>query len=225
MSKEIRILVIDEEIQIRKLLRIILSSQGYQVREAVCGRDGLDEAAAYRPDLIISGLGLPDMDGFGFIRRLREWSKVPVITMAEKDQENDVILVLDTGADDFIAKPFGTGEMLARIRVALRHNAGVKEPLLSFGEITIDLDYRRVKVAEKEIKLSPLEYDLIKILAVHDGKTVPCSYLLQTVWGLSHKKDTDYLRVFIRHLRQKIEADPSRPCHIITEPGVGYRLT
>lgn len=224
-TKGARILIIDDETQIRRLLRVALTGHGYEVGEAACGQEGLNEAAVYRPDLIILDLGLPDIDGLEVVRRLREWSVIPVIILSVKEQENDKIAALDAGADDYVTKPFGMGELLARIRAAIRHSAGVgEEPVLIFGELIVDLAHRRVTVEGKEIKLSPIEYDLMKNLAVHAGKVLTHKHLLRTIWGLSYENDTHYLRVYIGQLRRKVENDPSHPGHIITEPGVGYRL-
>lgn len=224
-TKGARILVIDDEKQIRRLLKVALSGHGYEVEEAAFGQEGLDKVVAYRPDLIILDLGLPDMNGLDVIRELREWSQIPVIILSVKEQENEKIAALDTGADDYVTKPFGMGELLARIRAALRHVNGPGDgPVFKFGELVIDMSMRRVTVNENEIKLTPTEYDLMKNLAVHAGKVLTHRQLLRTVWGPSCENDIHYLRVYIGQLRRKIEADPSRPRHIITEPGVGYRL-
>lgn len=224
-NKGARILVIDDEAQIQRLLRVALTSHGYEVAEAASGQQGLGEAAVYRPDLVILDLGLPDMDGLEVVRRLREWSKVPVIILSAKEQENDKIVALDAGADDYLTKPFGMGELLARMRAAIRHAAGAgNEPVLTFDDLIIDLARRKVIVGGHEVKLTPTEYDLMKNLAIHAGKVLTHRQLLRAVWGVAYENDTHYLRVFIGQLRRKIEADPSRPRHIITEPGVGYRL-
>lgn len=224
-AKGARILVIDDEKQIRRLLKVALSGHGYEVEEAAFGQEGLDKTVAYRPDLIILDLGLPDMNGLDVIRELREWSKTPVIILSVKEQESDKITALDAGADDYVTKPFGMGELLARIRAALRHVAGAgDEPVLKFDDLVIDMARRRVTVNEKEIKLTPTEYDLMKNLAVHAGKVLTHKQLLRVVWGPSYENDIHYLRVYIGQLRRKIETDPSRPKHILTEPGVGYRL-
>ena len=224
-KKGVRILVIDDEKQIRRLLKVALTGHGYSVEEAALGQEGLNKVTTYRPDLIILDLGLPDLNGLEVIRKLREWSQTPVIILSVKEQENDKITALDTGADDYVTKPFSMGELLARIRAALRHvvPAG-EEPVLTFGELVIDLARRRVSVNEKEIKLTPIEYNLMKNLAIHAGKVLTHKQLLRVVWGPTYENDTHYLRVFIGQLRRKVEADPSRPRHIITEPGVGYRL-
>jgi len=224
-SKGARILVIDDDSQIQKFLRVALTGHGYEMGEATTGRQGLNEATVFHPDVIILDLGLPDMDGLQVMARLREWTKTPVIILSAKEQENDKILALDAGADDYLTKPFGMGELLARIRAALRHAVGVTdEPVLQFGNLTIDLAHRRVTVNGEDVKLTPTEYDLMKNLAIHAGKVLTHKHLLRACWGPSFEKDTHYLRVFIGQLRRKIEADHARPSHIITEPGVGYRL-
>ena len=224
-SKGARILIIDDEASIRKLLKVALTSHEYEVEEAVCGKEGIDKVASYRPDIIILDLGLPDIDGLDVIKILREWTKTPIIILSVKEQESDKISALDSGADDYVTKPFNMGELIARIRAALRHAAGGdNEPILIFGELTIDIPLRRVKANEKEIKLSPIEYSLIKNLAIHGGKVLTHKHLLKTVWGPTYVNDAQYLRVYIGQLRRKIEQDPSHPKHIITEPGVGYRL-
>ncbi|OPZ74120.1 MAG: KDP operon transcriptional regulatory protein KdpE [Firmicutes bacterium ADurb.Bin456] len=225
IKKGARILVIDDEKQIRRLLKVALTSYGYTVEEASFGQDGLNKAATYRPDLILLDLGLPDLDGLEVIRKLREWTRTPVIILSVKEQENDKIAALDNGADDYVTKPFGMGELLARIRASLRHNGPAgEEPVLSFGELVVDLAGRRVTVGEKEVKLTPIEYDLLRNLAACAGKVLTHKHLLRAVWGPAYENDTHYLRVFIGQMRRKIEADPARPKHIITEPGVGYRL-
>lgn len=220
-----RILVIDDEIPIRKLLRVALTSHGYEVGEAANGKEGLEKVTVYRPNLIILDLGLPDIEGIEVVKRLREWSKTPVIILSVKEQEYDKIDALDAGADDYLTKPFSMGELLARIRAALRHSLSDNDtPVLHFNELSIDLAHRQVKVNSKEIKLSPIEYDLIKNLAIHAGKVLTHKHLLKTIWGPSYEKDSQYLRVYVGQLRRKIEVDPSHPKHLITEPGVGYRL-
>lgn len=224
-TKGARILVVDDEVQILKLLRVALTSHGYEIDEAATGQDGVYKAATYRPDIIILDLGLPDMDGVEVIRRLREWSKVPVIILSARERENDKIIALDAGADDYLTKPFGMGELLARIRAAMRHIAGVEnDPVLAFDDLVIDLAHRRVTVRGGEVRLTPTEYDLIKNLAIHAGKVLTHKHLLRAVWGPSYESDIHYLRVYMGQLRRKIEADPSRPRHVITEPGIGYRL-
>ncbi len=220
-----RILVVDDEAQIIKLLGVTLTNHGFKVNEAATGQEALLQVSSYKPDVIILDLGLPDMDGLEVIQNLRQWTKTPIIILSAREQEQDKIIALDAGADDYLTKPFGMGELLARIRAALRHIAGVQnEPVLNFNDLIIDLAHRRVKINEKEIKLSPTEYELIKHLAIGAGKVITHKHLLRSVWGPSYEDDVHYLRVYMGQLRRKIEADPSRPKHIITEPGIGYRL-
>jgi two-component system KDP operon response regulator KdpE len=224
-SKGARILVVDDERQMQKFLRVALTSHGYEVKEAATGKMGINEAVIFRSDLIILDLGLPDLDGLEVITQLREWSKTPIIIISARGQEKDKIAALDAGADDYLTKPFGIGELLARIRTALRHAVGVKdEPVLEFDDLKIDLAHRRVKVSEVDVKLTPIEYDLMKNMAINAGKVLTHKQLLKACWGPASENDTHYLRVFIGQLRRKIEAEPARPRHIITEPGVGYRL-
>lgn len=224
-SKGPRILIIDDETQIRRFLRVTLTSHGYFVKDSGTGKEGLDEVAVFGPDLVILDLGLPDIDGLEVVRLLREWSKVPIIILSAKEQETDKIAALDSGADDYVTKPFGMGELLARIRAAMRHIAGGEEqPILQFEDLTIDLAHRRITIDEKEIKLTPIEYEIVKNLAINAGKVITHRYLLRTVWGPSYETDIQYLRVYMGQIRRKLERDPSRPRHIITEPGVGYRL-
>lgn len=224
-NKGTKILVIDDEKPMRRLLAIILQGNGYDVKAAACGQDGLDLTLLYHPDLIILDLCLPDMDGMDVIRELQEWSKVPVIILSAKEMEQDKVIALDAGAYDYVTKPFSTGELLARIRATLRHaTAEGEEPVLTFNDLVIDLAQRLVTVRGKEMKLTPTEYELLKKLAVSGGKVLTSNQLLSAVWGPLHEFDIEYLRVYIGHLRRKIEPDPSRPCHIITEPGVGYRM-
>jgi len=221
-----RILVIDDESQIRKLLRVALTAYGYEVREANDGADGLREAAVYRPDLIILDLGLPDIDGLEVLRQFREWTQTPVIILSVKEQEQDKITALDAGADDYVSKPFSMGELLARVRTALRHSyhENGENPVLVFDDLEIDILHRRVKLGGCEVKLTPTEYDILKHLAVNSGKVLTHRQLLTTIWGKTYASDTHYLRVYIGQLRKKIEIDPARPRHILTESGVGYRL-
>ena len=220
-----RVLIVDDETQIRKFLRVSLTSHGYDVKDVGTGKSGLDEVASFVPELVILDLGLPDISGIEVLSQIREWSKVPVIILSVKEQENDKILALDNGADDYVTKPFGMGELLARMRAALRHSAGGgEEPVLLFDDLTIDLPHRQIKVNGNEIKLTPTEYELMKNLALNSGKVLTHKFLLRTVWGPTYENDIQYLRVFMGQIRRKIESDPSRPRHIITEPGVGYRL-
>jgi len=224
-DKGARVLIIDDESQIRRLLKVSLKAHGYEIAEAATGEEGLKQAALFHPDLIILDLGLPDLDGLEVVKDLREWSSVPVIILSVRDQENDKIKVLDAGADDYVTKPFSMGELLARVRVALRHAAKSEdEPILNLGDLTIDLAYRQVMVEGIEVKLTPIEYDILKHLALHAGKVLTHRQLLRTIWGKDYQDENHYLRVYIGQLRRKIEKDPTQPQFIITEPGVGYRL-
>ncbi|GAB6154041.1 response regulator [Desulfosporosinus burensis] len=224
-NKGQRILIIDDDTQIRRFLRVALTSHGYVVKDARTGSEGLETVAMFSPDLVVLDLGLPDIDGLDVVRQLREWTKVPIIILSVKEQESDKITALDFGADDYVTKPFGMGELLARIRAAMRHTVGVEEePVLHFEDLTLDLLHRRVTRDDHEIKLTLTEYEIVKNLAINAGKVMTHSYLLRTVWGPSYEKEVQYLRVYIGQIRRKLERDPSRPRHIITEPGVGYRL-
>ncbi|MBV7509564.1 response regulator [Bacillus sp. sid0103] len=221
-----KILVIDDEPQIQKLLRVTLQAQGFEIVAASSGEEGILKTTMVRPDLIVLDLGLPDIPGMEVLHRIREWTQIPFIVLTAKDREEDKITALDSGADDYVTKPFGMGELVARIRVALRHNAKSQdEPILDFGRLVIDLSGRTVELDGKKIKLTPTEYELLKILATNAGRVMTHKQLLQKVWG-GHQYDTDshYLRVYIGHLRKKIETDSARPNFIITEPGIGYRF-
>ena len=220
-----RILVIDDEKQIRRMLNAALTGFGYDVAEAAHGHEGLNQAAIFHPDLIILDLGLPDLDGTEVVKRLREWTPIPIIILSVREHEAEKIKALDLGADDYITKPFGMGELLARIRVALRHTAKTEdEPVLSFGELTVDLAHRRVMLKGEELKLTPTEYEILKYLALQAGRVVTHRQLLKTIWGPNYQDDTHYLRIYVGQLRRKIETDPSQPTYILTESGVGYRM-
>jgi len=220
-----RILIIDDEEQIRRLLRVALEGHGYQIDEASSGRDGLRRAAVFHPDLIILDLGLPDLGGLAVLTRIREWSQVPVIILTVQEQEEQKIKALDSGADDYITKPFSMGELLARIRVALRHAVKTEdEPVIILGDLAIDFAHRRVTLKGKEVKLTPTEYDILKNMAIHAGRVLTHKQLLCRIWGKEYQKETHYLRIYIGQLRKKIESDPTQPRYILTEPGVGYRL-
>jgi two-component system KDP operon response regulator KdpE len=224
-SEGARILVIDDEKQIRRMLKAALEGCGYNIAEAAFGHDGLNQAAIFHPDLIILDLGLPDMGGIEVIKRLREWTKIPIIILSVREHEDDKIDALDAGADDYVTKPFSMGELLARLRVALRHVAKTDdEPILNFGGLTVDLAHRNVMLRGEEIKLTPTEYELLKFLALQADRVVTHRQLLRTIWGPNYQEQTHYLRIYIGQLRHKIETDPSQPTYIITEPGVGYRL-
>jgi two-component system KDP operon response regulator KdpE len=224
-DKGSRILVVDDEPQICKLLRVSLGAHGYNVHEAHNGNDGINLTTAIKPDLIILDLGLPDVDGKTVVTTIREWSEVPIIILTARDQEQEKIDVLDAGADDYITKPFGVGELMARIRVSIRRAAHSEdEPVINCGDLSIDLALRRVTVGGREVKLTPTEYDIIKVLGQHVGKVLTHKQLLKAVWGNSYGEDTHYIRVYIGQLRRKIEDNPTQPRYIITESGVGYRL-
>ena len=221
------VVLIEDEAQIRRFLRATLAGQGYRLFEATTGADGLVEVASRQPDVVIVDLGLPDMDGLEVIRRLREWTAVPVIVLSARGQERDKVTALDAGADDYVAKPFGAGELLARVRVALRHAAGAAHEdsaAFTVGELQVDLLRRHVTVAGTEVRLTPIEYKLLTTLVKHAGKVVTHQQLLRDVWGPSHDDQSHYVRVYMAHLRHKIEAEAARPRYLLTEPGVGYRL-
>ena len=218
-------LVIDDEPQIRRLLRITLEANGYKVFEAGTGQLGVVEAASRRPDVVLLDLGLPDLDGVSVLKRLREWSKVPVIVLSVREREEDKVAALDAGADDYITKPFSTGELLARLRVAQRR-AQPQEVGAVFRsrDLEVDLAARTVRRAGQEVRLTPTEYALLRLLVVHAGKVITHRQLLTEVWGPNAAGQTHYLRVYVAHLREKIEKDAANPQFIITEPGVGYRF-
>jgi two-component system KDP operon response regulator KdpE len=222
------IVLIEDEAQIRRFLRATLTGQGYRLFETTTGADGLVEVASRQPDVVVVDLGLPDMDGLEVIRRLREWTAVPVIVLSARGQERDKVTALDAGADDYVSKPFSAGELLARIRVALRHAAGAThegdEAAFKVGELEVDLLRRRVSLRGAEVKLTPIEYKLLTALVHHAGKVVTHPQLLREVWGPGHDAQAHYVRVYMAHLRHKLEAEPARPRYLLTEPGVGYRL-
>ena len=226
MSDHGQILIVDDERAIRQFLRTSLAAHGYEVVEAAAGEEALRVATLERPDVIILDLGLPDIDGIEVIRKIREWSDVPIIVLSVREREADKIGALDLGADDYVTKPFGMGELLARIRTALRHRLRVEadEPIITVDDLVVDLSKRQVSVRDGVVKLTPKEYDLLRVLITHVGKVVTHHRLLEEVWGSSSVRQTHYLRVYMRQLRQKIEPDPARPRYIVTEPGVGYRL-
>lgn len=222
------ILVVEDEQEIRRLLRLTLSAQGYRVVEATTGAGALVEAASRQPDLVVLDLGLPDLDGFVVLRRLREWSRVPVIVLSARGEESDKVVALDAGADDYVSKPFGAAELLARARVALRHGArreDAAETALAVGGLVVDLLRRRVSVDGREAHLTPIEFRLLAALARRPGRVLTHRQLLLEVWGPSHVDQLHYVRVFMAQLRRKLERDPARPRYLLTEPGVGYRLT
>lgn len=219
------ILVIDDEVQIQKLLEITLQSNDYGVRKAVTAREGLAVAATHPPDLILLDLGLPDENGHEVLKQLREWYNKPVIILSVQGGEEDIVKALDNGANDYLVKPFRTGELLARIRSALRSTTMDEEsPILDGGELQIDLALRTVKKNGEIIKLTATEYTLLALLARNEGKVLTHHYLLREVWGPGYISQSQYLRVYVAQLRKKIENDPNQPTHIITESGVGYRF-
>jgi two-component system KDP operon response regulator KdpE len=219
-------LVIDDEAQIRRLLRVTLEANDYQVVEAATGAEGLVQAAQCRANVILLDLGLPDMDGVAVLKRLREWSRVPVLILSVRDREKEKADALDAGADDYITKPFGTEELLARLRVALRHSEKQsEEPIFRSGPLVIDLADRHVTVDGKEISLTVTEYNLLRLLVRHAGKVLTHRFLLREVWGPTAENQNHYLRVYIARLREKLKTDPAQPEILLTEPGIGYRLT
>jgi two-component system, OmpR family, KDP operon response regulator KdpE len=221
------VLLIEDEVPMRKFLRVFLSGAGYRVEDAANGEAALKTAVETPPDLVILDLGLPDMDGQDVLRKLREWLKAPIIVLSVRYQDAQKIMALNHGADDYLTKPFSTGELLARIRVALRHvqgQSGADLPIFESGDLKIDLSTRRVFVRDSEVKLTRLEYKLLTAMVRQAGKVLTHQYLLEQVWGPKHVENTQYLRVFMAGLRRKVEFDPAQPLHLLTEQGVGYRL-
>ncbi len=223
-----RILLIEDDPQIRRFLRTSLGVQGYELIEAETGNDGLALAASRVPEVVLLDLGLPDLEGIEVIRRLREWSSMPIIILSARGQERDKVANLDAGADDYLTKPFSIAELLARIRVALRRKLPAEEgkplPIFALGDLKVDFERRLVFRGQAEIHLTPIEYKLLSVLIKYRGKVVTHSQLLKEVWGPAYTGQNPYLRIFILNLRRKLEADPTRPYYLITEPGVGYRL-
>jgi len=221
-------LVIDDEVPMRRFLRTGLESQGYRLVEAPTGSEGLAQAATRSPDIVLLDLGLPDIDGLEVVKRLREWSSIPVIVLSARGQERDKILALDAGADDYVTKPFSMGELLARMRAALRHRARIEtgEETSAFETegLRVDLAMRQVLVSGREVRLTPIEYRLLSTLARHAGRVLTHAFLLREVWGPGYTARNHYLRVYMAQLRHKLEANPARPRLLLTEPGVGYRL-
>lgn len=221
-----RILVVDDDLQIRRLLHTVLVGRGYTVEVAANAYQALDLAATWRPDAILLDLGLPGLDGIEVCRRIRGWSQMPIIVISGRDAEDDKVLALDQGADDYLTKPFGLNELLARLRVALRRTLVVPpaDPVVQAGDLHIDFAQRRVLRDDVEIHLTPKEYELLRVLVRNAGKVLTQSYLLREVWGVTYEHDAQTLRVFIGQLRRKIERDPAHPGHIRTEVGIGYRF-
>lgn len=222
------ILLIEDEPQMSRFLRITLQGHGYRLIDAMTGAEGLIQAATRNPDVVLLDLGLPDMDGIDVTKRLREWSLVPVIVISAREQEDDKVKALDAGADDYLTKPFGAGELLARIRVALRHlslqQAGSEEPVFILANLKVDFSKRQVFLDGKEVHVTPIEYKLLAILIRHAGKVITHRQLLKEVWGPAYADQNHYLRIYMGQLRHKLETDPARPRFFINEPGVGYRL-
>ena len=223
----VRLLVVEDEPQMRKFLRATLGANGYQVLEASTGAEAMQTASGWNPELVLLDLGLPDMDGLEVTRRLREWTAAPVIVLSARGQEGDKVRALDAGADDYLTKPFGTAELLARLRVALRHASRIAaepEEVVRAGDLEIDLGRRRVTKSGEEVRLTVLEYKLLATLARHPGRVLTHRQLLKEVWGPNAVEQTHYLRVYMAQLRRKLEDDPARPKRLVTEPGVGYRF-
>lgn len=224
-AKPLTALIIDDEVQIRRLLRLTLESNGYKVFEATGGQEGLMQVAQRRPDVVLLDLGLPDIDGLTVLKRLREWSQTPVVILSVREREEDKVAALDVGADDYVTKPFGTAELLARLRVALRHTQSHGDVVVfRFGDIEVDLVQRTVRRKGQEVRLTATEYTLLQLFVKHAGKVLTQRQIMRDVWGPNYVEQTHYLRVYVKHLREKLEENPSRPELITTEPGVGYRL-
>jgi two-component system, OmpR family, KDP operon response regulator KdpE len=220
-----RVLVVDDEAPIRRYLRAALGAQGFVIFEAANGAEAIQAVLGSRPDVIILDLGLPDMDGIEVTRQLREWSQTPIIILSVREAEQDKIAALDAGADDYLTKPFGTGELMARMRVVMRRlSSKTDEPVLQVGNLLMDLAHRLVTVDNVEVALTPTEYDILRLLLQNAGKVLTHHQLLRQVWGTAYESEMHLLRVNISNLRRKIEPDPSRPHYLLTEPGVGYRI-
>lgn len=218
------VLIIDDEPQIRKLLNITLQSNDYSVIEAISGKEGIRIVSTHPPDAVLLDLGLPDESGHNVLKQLREWYSKPILIISVQSNENDIVRALDAGANDYLVKPFRTGELLARLRAALRTSTSEQNPVLTFGDLSIDFANRVVKKKNTVIKLTVTEYALLAVLAHNEGKVLTHHYLLRQVWGAAHQNESQYLRVFIAQLRKKIETDPNRPTFILTESGIGYRF-
>lgn len=226
MSSKTRVLVVDDEAAIQRFLKPALEANAYEIASAGSVAEAMQRIATERPDIVVLDLGLPDGDGKEVIRSVRQWSDLPIVVLSARDRDSEKIEALDAGADDFVNKPFSIGELMARLRAALRHRMQrrAETPVLRVGNIEIDSIRHRVKRTGDEVKLTPKEFDLLSILARHAGKVVTHRQILEKVWGPAHATDTQYLRVYIGHLRQKIETDPDDPKIIVTEPGIGYRV-
>jgi two-component system KDP operon response regulator KdpE len=225
-TPRLEVLVIDDEVQIRRLLRVTLQAAHYAVREADAGQIGLNEVAYRRPDAVILDLGLPDLPGVDVLKRLREWSQVPVLILSVRGAESDKIAALDAGADDYLTKPFGSGELLARLRVLLRRTQTPEEMgVVKFGAVEVDLTRRVVTKNGEEVRLTAKEYALLRLLLVHRGKVITHRQVLREIWGPKAEDQTHYLRVYMAHLRQKLEDEPNQPKYFRTEAGIGYRFS
>lgn len=226
MSGRHRVLVVDDERPIRRLLHTSLTAEGYDVIEAETGAQALAAAARDKPDVVLLDLGLPDQDGLEVLQQIREWSQVPVVVVTVRAQEAEKVAALDAGADDYVTKPFGIAELLARLRTALRHatRAEIGGPVFVSGRLTVDLARRRISVDGEEVKLSPKEYDLLRLFVRNAGRVLTHQMILKEIWGPAHASDTQYLRVYVGQLRQKLHDDPTQPTLVQTEPGVGYRF-
>lgn len=221
--------LVEDEPQIRRFVRVALDAEGWQVFEAETAKEGLREVATRKPDLLVLDLGLPDGDGLDVIRDVRSWSTVPIVVLSARSDESDKIAALDAGADDYLTKPFGVGELLARVRANLRRPRGSgdgrsEDRLFSFGDVVVDRHARVVRRADAEVHLTPIEYRLLQVLIANAGRVLTHRQLLRDVWGPSHSDQSHYLRIYMGHLRQKLEQDPSQPRHLLTEIAVGYRL-
>jgi two-component system, OmpR family, KDP operon response regulator KdpE len=224
-SNELRVLVIDDELTIRNVLRLNLESQGYKVSEAFTGANGLAKAIEFHPHLVVLDLGLPDMNGLDVLKELRKWTRVPIIILTVTDDESTKVKLLDAGADDYLTKPFGTNELLARVRVSLRHLGRVEAtPIFKSDGLEIDISAKKIKINDKIVKLTNTEFEVLALLVRDQGKVVTQLSIMKYVWGTTAADQVHYLRIYINQLRKKIEVNPSEPKHIITEPGIGYRL-
>lgn len=225
-STTTNILIVEDEKEIRRFVRIALESEGWRVFESDTLQRGLIEAGTRKPDLIILDLGLPDGDGLTYIQDLRQWSAIPIIVLSARNSEEDKVAALDAGADDYLSKPFGISELLARVRVALRRHSGgsAESPLVNFADISVDLINRQVTRAGENLHLTPIEFRLLSALLANAGKVITQRQLLTQVWGPNYVEHSHYLRIYMGHLRQKLETDPTRPKHLLTETGVGYRF-
>lgn len=224
-SENETILIIDDEVQIRRLLEITLSANGYKISEAATGREGLAKAAINHPVLVLLDLGLPDLDGLDVLKKLREWYEKPILILSVRNSEDDIVKALDYGANDYLTKPFRTGELLARIRVAIRQSTvSTDKPLLTFGSLTIDLSNHIVRRNDEIVKLTSTEFSLLALLAKNEGRVLTHQFILKEVWGMGYIEQTQYLRVFMAQLRKKIEENPTKPKLLNTESGIGYRF-